>query len=162
MAGLLLSRPGCLFPPPFRLDCRPERRERDAELSGHMAPPNRPHGPAESARRRDFLGGPGTSSRRAQADLPSLDAASPPTYGRPFDQLKCTRQMHRENAPARNQAWKWPVRLTALACQQSLHSATIVATSRPGSPSHGTAHAQPSPWQSDALTGPLSGSQRPS
>ena len=30
------------IPSPFRLDCRPERRERDAELSGHMAPPNRP------------------------------------------------------------------------------------------------------------------------
>ena len=31
-----------LLPPPFRLDCRPERRERDAELSGDVSPPNRP------------------------------------------------------------------------------------------------------------------------
>ena len=31
-----------LLPPPFRLDCRPERRERDAQLSGNVSPPNRP------------------------------------------------------------------------------------------------------------------------
>ena len=31
-----------LLPPPFRLDCRPERLERDAELFGDVSPPNRP------------------------------------------------------------------------------------------------------------------------
>ena len=29
-------------PPPFRLDGRPERRERDAEFSSDVSPPNRP------------------------------------------------------------------------------------------------------------------------
>ena len=31
-----------LLPPPFRLKCRPERRERDAELFRDVSPPNRP------------------------------------------------------------------------------------------------------------------------
>ena len=31
-----------LLPPPFRINCRPERRERDAELPSDVTPPNRP------------------------------------------------------------------------------------------------------------------------
>ena len=33
---------GPLLPPPFRIDCRPERRERDAEFSSDVSPPDRP------------------------------------------------------------------------------------------------------------------------
>ncbi len=39
---VLTNRPTSLLPPPLSLDCRPERRERDAEFSSDVSPSNRP------------------------------------------------------------------------------------------------------------------------